>query len=87
MPHPLASRLAPIIDHDVEDLRAIVAHWLVNEPSEIERARYRRFGAELRALKQRIDARPTPPSEEEIEIALTALLVLAGRTHAARPVG
>jgi hypothetical protein len=83
MPHPLATHLAPIIDQDVEDLRSIVAHWVVNEPSEAERARYRCFGAELRAVKQRIDARPTPPSEEEIEIALTALLVIAGR-HASR---
>jgi hypothetical protein len=81
MTHPLASHLAPLIDQDVDDLRAIVAHWVVNEPSELERARYRRFGAELRALKRRIQARPTPPSEEEIEIALTALLALAGRSR------
>jgi hypothetical protein len=71
--------LAPLIDRDVEDLRAIVARWIVNEPSDVERARYRRFGAELRVLKQRISARSQPPTEEEIEIALTALLVLAGR--------
>jgi hypothetical protein len=79
MPHPLASHLAPIIDRDVDELRAIVAEWVVNESSEEERARYRRFGAELRALKARVQARPQPPSEEEIEIALTALLAIAGR--------
>lgn len=83
MPHPLATHLAPLIDHDVQHLRSIVARWIVNEPSELERARYRRFGAELRALKQRIDARPSPPSEEEIEIALTALLALSGRVRRA----
>ena len=79
MPHPLASHLAPLIDRDVDELRRIVAHWVVSESREEERARYRRFGAELRALKKRIQARSTPPSEEEIEIALTALLALAGR--------
>jgi len=81
MPHPLATTLAPIIDHDVEELREIVARWIVNEPSESERARYRRFGSELRALKLRILNRPCPPSEEEVEIALVAMLVLAGRNE------
>jgi hypothetical protein len=84
VPHPLASHLAPLIDRDVDELRSIVAHWVVSESSESERARLRRFGAELRAVKARIAARPTPPSEEEIEIALTALLALAGRMRAGR---
>ena len=34
---------------------------------------------DLRGLKRRIAARSTPPTEEEIEIALSVLLVLAGR--------
>ena len=79
MAHPLATQLAPLMSHDLHELRSIVAHWVVNEPSETERFRYRRFGAELRAVKDRIAARPAPPSEEELEIALTALLVLSGR--------
>ncbi|HLV20869.1 MAG TPA: hypothetical protein VKZ49_08300 [Polyangiaceae bacterium] len=82
MAHPLATQLAPLIDRDVEELRQIVARWIVNEPCETERARYRAFGVELRALKSRILRRPIPPSEEEIEIALTALLALAGRRRA-----
>jgi hypothetical protein len=82
MPHPLATHLAPIIDQDVDQLRSIVAQWVINEASELERARYRRFGAELRALKRRLEARPVFPSEEEIEIALTALLALSGRRRA-----
>ena len=84
MPHPLATHLAPLMDQDVDDLRAIVAHWVVNESNEIERYRYRRFGAELRAVKDRIAARPQPPSEEELEIALTALLALSGRRAPSR---
>jgi hypothetical protein len=79
MPHPLASHLAPIMDHDLNELREIVARWVVSESDELERNRYRRFGAELRALKSRIEAREVPPTEEEVEIALTALLALAGR--------
>ena len=78
--HPLAARLAPLIYDDVASLRTIVAGWVVNATSADERARYRRFGAELSALKRRIAARSEPPSEEEIEIALTALLALAGRS-------
>ncbi len=79
MTHPLASRLAPIIDHNVEELHTVVAEWMLREPDEFERARYRVFGAELRRVKDRIGARPAPPTQEEIEIALTALLALAGR--------
>lgn len=67
------------MDHEVDELHQIVARWIVNEPSEVERARLRAFGAELRAMKVRIGRRPTPPSEEEIEIALTAMLALVGR--------
>jgi hypothetical protein len=78
--HPLAAHLAPLIHQDVEQLRTIVAEWVVKAANPGERARYRRFGAELSALKRRIAARREPPSEEEIEIALTALLALAGRS-------
>ena len=40
--------------------------------------RLRRFGAELRAVKARIERRPQPPTQEEVEIALIALLALSG---------
>jgi hypothetical protein len=83
MAHPLASHLAPLIDEDLAELRSIVARWIMAEQSEGERARYRRFGAELRAVKGRIARRTVPPSEEEVEIALTAVLALAGRRQEA----
>jgi hypothetical protein len=79
MTHPLASQLAPIMDRDVHELHGIVAEWIVSESSEHERARYRTFGSELSKVQARISARPAPPTEEEIEIALTALLALSGR--------
>lgn len=83
MAHPLARHLAPLMDRDLNDLRAIVAQWVINAPTETERARYRLFGAELGAVKRRIQARPTPPTQEEIEIALLAVLAISGRQVAA----
>lgn len=79
MPHPLAQRLAPLMDQDLDSLRAIVAQWVIEAPSELERARYRLFGAELGAVQRRIQARATPPTQEEIEIALLAVLAITGR--------
>lgn len=85
MPHPLATELAPLIGLDVASLHEVVARWVIAERDTEERARYRAFGAELSGLKRRIEARPTPPTHEEIEIALTALLVLAGRRAGVAP--
>lgn len=79
MAHPLASRLAPEMHRELEELRSIVAEWVILERDERERARYRLFGAELRALKDRIRARSVPPTEEELEIAITAMLAIVGR--------
>ncbi len=84
MAHPLASELAPIMNRDVDDLRRVVAEWVVRERNERERARYRRFGAALSTLKARIAARSVPPTEEELEIAMTAMLVILGRGIANR---
>lgn len=77
MTHPLVSRLAPLMNHDVEELHGIVAEWVVSSPDDAERARLRAFGSELGKVKARIGARPAPPTQEEIEIALTALLAVA----------
>jgi hypothetical protein len=67
------------MDRDIEELHAIVAQWVVEANDELERARYRVFGSELGAVQRRISARSSPPSREEIEIALTAVLALSGR--------
>lgn len=84
MTHPLANALAPIMNREIEDLHAIVARWIVAEGDADERARYRAFGAELRAVKRRIEARVEPPTQEELEIALTALLALSGHRAGVR---
>ena len=83
MAHPLARQLAPIIDQSLEELHRHVAAWVLSEDDSFERQRYRSFGADLRAVKERISRRQAPPSEEEVEIALTALLALVG--HRLRP--
>ena len=83
--HPLATELAPQIHRDVADLHQIVARWVIEAKTQQERAKYRVFGSGLRELQHRIAVRSTPPTEEEIEIALTVLLVLAGRHGSPEP--
>lgn len=79
MIHPLASRLAPLMHRDVQELHAIVAEWVLDSADELDRARLRAFGSELGKVQARIGARTSPPTQEEIEIALTAVLALSGR--------
>lgn len=79
MTHPLVTRLAPMMDGDLGQLRAIVAEWVLCTECEKQRAALRAFGSELGAVQRRIRNRPVPPTCEEIEIALTAVLALAGR--------
>lgn len=56
-----------------------VARWVLESPTEAERNALRYFGAELGAVQRRIQRRMEPPTEEEIEIALTAVLALVHR--------
>lgn len=79
MTHPLVSRLAPLMDGDLGQLRAIVAEWVLCTECHEKRAALRAFGSELGAVQRRIRNRAVPPTCEEIEIALTAVLALAGR--------
>lgn len=79
MTHPLVHRLAPIMDGDIDTLRAIVAEWVQATQCARERAALRYFGAELGAVQRRIRCRSCPPTAEEIEIALTAVLALMHR--------
>jgi hypothetical protein len=66
---------------DLEHLHAIVANYVVEAETEHERAVLRRFGGELGAVQRRIAKRPKEPSQEEIEIALTAVYALSRRAH------
>ncbi len=79
MPHPIVSLLSPQMNRDVETLHAIVAEWILRAQTPEERALLRGFGAELGAVQRRIRCRQEPPTEEEIEIALTCVLALVGR--------
>lgn len=77
--HPLVSRLAPLMNGDLSVLHQEVARWVLESPTEAERNALRYFGAELGAVQRRIRRRVEPPTEEEIEIALTAVLALVHR--------
>ena len=79
MTHPLVSKLAPLMESDISELQEIVAQWILGARTETERAVLRYFGGELGAVQRRIQRRQQPPSEEEIEIALTAVLALMHR--------
>lgn len=75
----LVRLLSTQMDRDIDSLWAIVAGYVLRTSCEQERAVLRHFGAELAAVQRRIQKRPVPPSEEEIEIALTAVLALSRR--------
>jgi hypothetical protein len=66
---------------DLDRLHAIVASYVVEAETEQDRAVLRRFGGELGAVQRRIARRPKEPSQEEIEIALTAVYALSRRAH------
>ena len=79
MSHPLVTVLSPQMNREVSSLHAIVAEWILRADSDKERMVLRFFGAELGAVQRRIRNRSQPPSEEEIAIALTAVLALVTR--------
>jgi hypothetical protein len=85
MTHPLVSRLAPMMNGDLQLVHRLVAQWVLESPTEEERAVLRYFGAELGAVQRRIKRRSEPPTEEEIEIALTAVLALVHRKRVKKP--
>lgn len=68
-----------MMNGDLELVHRLVAKWVLQSPTEDERAILRYFGAELGAVQRRIKRRSEPPTEEEIEIALTAVLALVHR--------
>jgi hypothetical protein len=79
MTHPLVRLLSEKMDTDLVALQLLVASWIVDEQSAAERAALRCFGGELGAVQRRIRGRKAPPTQEEIEIALTAVLALSRR--------
>lgn len=64
---------------DLDRLHAIVATYVIGASTEQERAVLRHFGSELGAVQRRIARRPEEPTQEEIEIALTAVYALSRR--------
>lgn len=68
-----------MMNGDLSVLHREVARWVLESPSEAERNALRYFGAELGAVQRRIRRRMEPPTDEEIEIALTAVFALVHR--------
>jgi hypothetical protein len=79
MSQDLVRILSLNIGGDLGELHAIVASYVVEAESDQERAVLRRFGSELGAVQRRIQRRPQEPTQEEIEIALTAVYALSRR--------
>jgi len=77
--HPLVSRLAPLMNGELGPLHQLVAECVLQSPTDRERSILRYFGAELGAVQRRIRLRTEPPTKEEVEIALTAVLALMHR--------
>ncbi|MDX2053936.1 MAG: hypothetical protein SFV15_16155 [Polyangiaceae bacterium] len=75
MPHPLATQLATLMDWDLVELRTIVARFVQAESDPAERQRMRLFGARLGAFKRELDQKSRKLTAEELELALTVLLV------------
>jgi hypothetical protein len=67
------------MDGELSILHREVARWVLESPSQAEKNALRYFGAELGAVQRRIRRRMEPPTEEEVEIALTAVLALVHR--------
>jgi len=79
MTHPIVSRIVPLMSGDLSVLHQEVARWVLESPREEEKNAIRYFGAELGAVQRRIRRRVEPPTDEEVEIALTAVLALVQR--------
>lgn len=79
MTHPLVSSIVDLMHGDLENVHRVVAQWVLSSPCDAEKAKLRYFGAELGAVQRRMKCRQAPPTREEVEIALTAVLALVSR--------
>ncbi len=76
--HPLAVQLAKLlVRSDVDELREVVRRWTKEAPMGTSRKQYEIFGAKVIELKQAFAEAPVPPTEQELELALTMMLNLA----------
>jgi hypothetical protein len=72
---------------DEAELREIVDRWAAEAPTERIRGQYRVFGAKLLELKAALGQAPTPPTREELVLALDMMLRLAAMGGEPPPFG
>src|SRR5262249_47866455 len=77
---PLARQMAKLLaGSDLAELEEVVKRWLAEAPTERIRRQYEAFGQKLLELKHALASAPAPPSEEELELALSMMLKLAAQ--------
>jgi hypothetical protein len=78
MSEAMARQLARLLaGSDEGELREIVRRWRTSAASERERKQYDELGARLIELKGELARAPVPPTQDELEAALTMMLRLA----------
>lgn len=82
---PMARQMARLlVGSDLDELREILERFRREAPSEALRRQYDAFGHKLLELKAALAEQPTPPTLEELEVALTLMLRLAA-SHGPSP--
>ena len=78
MSEAMARQLARLLaGSDEGELREIVRRWKASAGTERERKQYDELGSRLIELKGELERAPVPPTEDELEAALTIMLRLA----------
>ena len=76
----MARQLAKLLSgSDKAELEEVVRRWLAEAPTDASRRHYDALGKRLLDLKAALAEAPVPPTEEELELALTMMLKLAAQ--------
>ncbi len=78
MSEVMARQLAQLLaSSDLDELKEVVAAWTRTAGDERSRRQYADLGARLLELKAALAQAPTPPTREELELALGMMMKLA----------
>lgn len=80
MADAMATQIAGLLaDSDLEELQEVVRRWVLEAPDAQSRHHYEQFGARLLQLKTQLSTLPTPPSRDDLEMAVDMMLKLAAQ--------